>query len=683
MKAADNRLLATESAMQKTARSTRNLVGALGSIGTAYAALSIAKATIDRVTDQARATRLLSASATEAGMSFDMLAAKNAAFAKSVGLSNTAAAETTSNIARLASGSGMTGQMDQLLQSFADLGAARGIAGEDLNNLIGTILSGQDEGLNRLGISDPGKLYEAYAKSVGRSTESLTQQEKVQAAVNAVMQKAALFTGAAEDRMNSFDGQIAKTTAQWDTLLDSLAMTAITSGPVVDFFNEVSRAMEGVSAQSDQVRQKLREGMSPKDIAAEVRGKDPTWGDSISSWAATALEWSPAGNFITKKLFGNDIFDHGSAEDIAKGRLAQFEAQIAATKRSMEKQDAAAADVRNTVKFTDLGVDKEAIKQREAFLSASLSATQSKLAASYSVAEAMLKNHLSATQASEIQSIQATTALKNRNIQNQLQNEYAFAREQMAIAKPEERAALEQAYAAKVSQAHAEMQVNSINAQVAIREQMKRTKEEISSIFLAGQADNPFVAIFDQGRLAIDRVKEATMGLNPQLRAMLLTLTAGATATAAFGQALENKLLSSNLRNDARQFAAGKLDADTPRNFQENLERQLKAVGATGYAFGRSAQEQRLIDKQVIALTQGIDPSKLTRSQQSLASSARLNEAASLDAEQQQAKDIQAKLLTVLTNLEGNKALEVVFSDPANRTTLGATSANVNARYKQ
>ncbi len=682
MKAADNRLLATESAMQKTARSTRNLVGALGSIGTAYAALSIAKATIDRVTDQARATRLLSASATEAGISFDSLAAKNAKFAASVGLSNTAAAEVTSNIARLASGSGLTGSMDKLLQSFADLGAARGIAGDDLNALIGTILSGQDEGLNRLGISDPGKLYEAYAKSVGRSTESLTQQEKVQAAVNAVMEKAALFTGAAEDRMNSFDGQIAKTTSQWNNLLDAFAMTAITSGPVTDFFNEVSRAMAGVSIESDEVRKKLREGMTPKDIAAEVRGKDPTWGDTISSLAAKTLEYSPGANFITKKLFGNDIFDHGSAEDIAKGRLSQFEAQIAATKRSMEKQDAAAADVRNTVKFTDLGVDKEAIKQRDAFLSASLSATQSKLAASYSVAEAMLKNHLSANQASEIQSIQATTALKNRNIQNQLQNERAFFNEQLAIAKPEERAALEQAYTAKVSQAHAEMQVNSINAMVAVREAAKRLKTEISSIFIAGQADNPFVAIFDQGRLAIERVTEATQGLNPQLRAMLLTLTAGATATAAFGQALENKLLSSNLRNEARQFAAGKLDASTPQNFQANLERQLKAVGATGYAFGRTAQEQRLIDKQIIGLTQGIDPSALSNSQQSLAANARLREAASLDAEEGEAKKVQAQLLEVLKQLNGNKALEIAITDPANRTTIGATSSAVNARYK-
>jgi hypothetical protein len=79
----------------------------------------------------------------------------------------------------------------------------------------------------------------------------------------------------------------------------------------------------------------------------------------------------------------------------------------------------------------------------------------------------------------------------------------------------------------------------------------------------------------------------------------------------------------------------------------------------------------------------GQDPTKLNRSQQILASDARVREAGRLESEEREAKEVQRKLLTVLQNLEGNKALEIAISDPTSRTAIGATSANVNARYKQ
>jgi hypothetical protein len=300
----------------------------------------------------------------------------------------------------------------------------------------------------------------------------------------------------------------------------------------------------------------------------------------------------------------------------------------------------------------------------------------------FSVQEAQLSNHLSKTQASELQSIRQNAALKEQQIRAEMRTDQIYFREAMKMAVPGEQGAIQMKANEAAAKSQAELRINALKSATAIREAYKKIKTEIASIFTSGYQSNPFVQIFEQGRLAIERVKEATMGLNPALRATLLTLTAAATATQTFGQALENKLQASNLRNEARQFLSGSLDAETPYNFQKNLDRQLRAIGAVGSPFGVTDDKQRLIDKQIIGIL-GQDPTKLNRSQQILASDARVREAGRLESEEREAKEVQRKLLTVLQNLEGNKALEIAISDPTSRTAIGATSANVNARYKQ
>ena len=99
----------------------------------------------------------------------------------------------TARITQLATNSGRTNDIEKLQKGFLDLSSARGIGVADLDNLIGTILSGQDEGLNRLGLSDPSKLQATYAASIGKTADQLSQMEKTQAAVNAVMEKAAIL----------------------------------------------------------------------------------------------------------------------------------------------------------------------------------------------------------------------------------------------------------------------------------------------------------------------------------------------------------------------------------------------------------------------------------------------------------------------------------------------------------
>lgn len=57
------------------------------------------------------------------------------------------------------------------------------------------------------------KMYEDYATKIGKTTDSLTQAEKVQAVYNGIMNEAAMFTGSAAEMANGYQGQQAQLNA--------------------------------------------------------------------------------------------------------------------------------------------------------------------------------------------------------------------------------------------------------------------------------------------------------------------------------------------------------------------------------------------------------------------------------------------------------------------------------------
>lgn len=57
------------------------------------------------------------------------------------------------------------------------------------------------------------KMYEEYAQKIGKSSDSLTQAEKAQAVYNGIMEEASMFTGAATEMANGYQGQQAQLNA--------------------------------------------------------------------------------------------------------------------------------------------------------------------------------------------------------------------------------------------------------------------------------------------------------------------------------------------------------------------------------------------------------------------------------------------------------------------------------------
>ena len=236
------------------------------------AAVQFGAASVQASAAASDSNRQLEFSATQAGLSYTRAAAAAEDFGKRVGASNTEAARTFSDLIRLADRAGRPQDIELIGRRFADLAAARGLKGAELSNLIGTILSGQDEGLNRLGLPDPSKLYAQYAASIGKTAESLTEMEKAQAALNGVMAKGAEAEGEAEKRLRSTAGQLDTTAAAYENLKTQVGDAITTSVEFRNLLDTISAALGSVVTSHAEARRELAKGLkTPEQIAQEER----------------------------------------------------------------------------------------------------------------------------------------------------------------------------------------------------------------------------------------------------------------------------------------------------------------------------------------------------------------------------------------------------------------------------
>jgi hypothetical protein len=88
-------------------------------------------------------------------------------------------------------------------------------------------------------------------------------------------------------------------------------------------------------------------------------------------------------------------------------------------------------------------------------------------------------------------------------------------------------------------------------------------------------SNNPFVKIFSEGQKAIEQMLVATKALAPELQRLFAAQINLRTQNATFQQDLGNRVKAFDLRNEARQFRAGALDADNPENFQKQSAGQV------------------------------------------------------------------------------------------------------------
>ena len=101
---------------------------------------------------------------------------------------------------------------DTFLRRFADAAAARGRQISELPTLISSLFT-DDATADKILGKNPSGVYAEYAAALGRTASSLSDVEKKQALVNAILEVGEKNTGAASDRMKDFGGQVEQITS--------------------------------------------------------------------------------------------------------------------------------------------------------------------------------------------------------------------------------------------------------------------------------------------------------------------------------------------------------------------------------------------------------------------------------------------------------------------------------------
>ena len=346
----------------------------------ARAAVDFGAQAIQAAAAASDANRTLEFSATQAGLSYTRAAELAEDFGRRVGASNTEATRTFAGLVRLAERSGRGEDIELISQRFSDLAAARGLRGKELQNIVQTILSGQDEGLNRLGIDDPSKLNEVFAKSLGRTADSLSITEKAQAALNAVLEKGAAATGEAEKRQASIAGQLDATSASLANLTTQFGEALTNSVEFRGALALLAEALGFLTNTHEATRRQLAKGLNPEEIAQEQAGSPFNQvADFITTQSARVL----AGvNEATKFGFGEGVLNTLGFSDeaikesitgVADRRLADIREQIKRLEAERQEQErereqqAAASEVRRQAAEQQARADSQRTQGQTAF----------------------------------------------------------------------------------------------------------------------------------------------------------------------------------------------------------------------------------------------------------------------------------------------------------------------------
>jgi len=339
--------------VQQTIAGIASAATGLDFLGNIYTSLAVAaggfaKEAVQASLDGAAANRILSSSATSAGVAYTQASEGAKKFGQQLAVSNIEAQKTYSSLLTLTKNSGQSADIDRISERFADAAAAKGLKGDDISTLVSQLISGQDEALNRLGIKDPSGLYKEYAASVGRTVDSLSELERTRIRVTAVEQLGIDNAGAYLDRLQSVDGQVATISATFENLTQSIGDTITGSLEFREFLGTLNEGLKAISTSADDVRANLAKGLTPKQVAEQSKSGFLSGSADFINAAATQL-FAESG---AAKLLGFTDAEIDAATDPAAvhaRRVADATRQIEDQQRkdSVQAAKAAAKEIQN------------------------------------------------------------------------------------------------------------------------------------------------------------------------------------------------------------------------------------------------------------------------------------------------------------------------------------------------
>ncbi len=175
--------------------------GSVAAVVSHYAALINASRELEN------SKRKLVAAAKLQGTSFEFLAKTSLQTQNAYQLNTQQANEFTIAVSKLAAKAGDVGKTGQAIKSLLDLAAAQGLNAEQALVAMNQALLGIDEGTDKLFQKNPMDLYKEYGKQIGVSAEKMTDAQKAQAILSALITQGSKVAGEYGNMMNTTAGQ--------------------------------------------------------------------------------------------------------------------------------------------------------------------------------------------------------------------------------------------------------------------------------------------------------------------------------------------------------------------------------------------------------------------------------------------------------------------------------------------
>lgn len=308
-------------------------LGVVGRIGPGSIAAVIGAITTSQVAQAVKDVSLLAARYDTLGVAMNAVG-RNAGytqaeieqFQKQLQATGIAAIESRTAIMRLAQAQVPLEQAAKLARIAQDAAVIGGInSSEAFERMIHGMVTAEPLILRNIGIMvNFEQAYKNAAKSLGKNTAELTEQEKLQARVNAVMAQGPRIAGTYEAAMESAGKKLASTQRYADDL--KVAVGEIFQPTLAAGVDAYTASLKGLSATMEDLNKKVV-GMALKDFLATP---DPV---------AAASPWGAVYDFIKRII-------------VAKRKEADDEVEVN-TKESQDKQVAMVRDAAERRKNID------------------------------------------------------------------------------------------------------------------------------------------------------------------------------------------------------------------------------------------------------------------------------------------------------------------------------------------
>lgn len=594
--------------------------------------------------------RLLQATSKETGLAFADLTNQAKAFGEATLQSSAQANAGFAQITNFANAAGRADKLEQFSKAFADLAAAKGIDPSQIGDIARQLNALTDEATDKLLNANPSAFYDKFAKSIGKTADSLTDAEKRAAVFDETLKKGAIFTGEAEKRVNASASAVDRLSIKWDRVKESIGGAII---PLTEFLEKSVQL-----ATADPKLYQRKDNSGNEAIFADKRAREFAENLRASDARIREAQTNPLGNLqnfaLSKVNLATGFFD-------LKERNKAIEA---ATKEATDFADNLRKRVEAALASKNQNLIGLAQKELRPYLNLFDNETRGKLTDDFSANDAA-----------------------------QLEKRVAKAKEETdkftrSVDQGKSKVAeLEKAYISFVDNAFAKSGSNNpfvsvfSEAEKAInstRETLKGLSSDVRSTFeqlIQKQNDLAlFSARLDNNLNVFDLREDASRfrgrggGLEPNVdRAIKNYLAADPTNRG-------NQILAGdpNAQNDPTKkrelfelatFFAGsengtnldflttylgrlRLEATegSSGDISSRLQKQLAIVAGSN---PKNQAEIDLANRKIIALTGSIDPGKLTDSQREAAASARIREAERLERAESEAKAQRAELIKV------------------------------------